>query len=199
MNEQHEREPSHSEEAPRPSPRIYVASLSDYNAGRLHGRWIEVDIDADIAGILEGINQVLMTSVEPDAEEWAIHDYDGFGMVRLSEYQSLETVLRLARGTNEHGPAFTAWAGHVGIDDAEALDGFEDAFLGTWDSLRDYAEGLLDDMGLSAELEKSIPDLLQGYVSVDVESFARDMELGGMVTVIEDPEGHGVWIFDGTA
>ena len=29
------------------TPRIYVASLSDYNAGHLHGRWIDADQDPD--------------------------------------------------------------------------------------------------------------------------------------------------------
>ena len=41
------------------------------------------------------------------------------------------------------------------------------------------------------------PEMLRGYVTVDVEGFGRDMELGGMITVIENPDGHGVWIFDG--
>ncbi len=29
------------EQEPRVQPRIYVASLSDYNAGRLHGQWLD--------------------------------------------------------------------------------------------------------------------------------------------------------------
>lgn len=28
-------------------PRIYVASLSDYNAGTLHGKWIDADQSAE--------------------------------------------------------------------------------------------------------------------------------------------------------
>ena len=39
-------------------PRIYVASLSDYNAGRLHGVWLEAtDLDSvrvGVAAMLKG-------------------------------------------------------------------------------------------------------------------------------------------------
>ncbi len=199
MNEDHELEPRRNapEEEPRLKPRIYVTSLSDYNAGRLHGSWIDASLDAE--DIQAAINRILVTSPEAHAEEWAIHDYEGFGMARLDEYESLETIVRLAHGIEQHGPAFAAWASTVDVHDADALNGFEDAFLGTWDSLKDYAEELLDDLGLNAELEEAIPELLQGYISIDVEGFARDMELGGMITAIENPEGSGVWIFDGTA
>lgn len=199
MNEHHEPEPIRNaqEEAPGPKPRIYVASLSDYNAGRLHGSWIDANLDAD--ELQAAIDRILMTSREPHAEEWAIHDYEGFGMARLGEYESIETIGRLAQGIDQHGPAYAAWASTVGVHDADALAGFEDAFLGTWDSLKDYAEELLDDFGLNTELEEATPDLLQGYISIDVESFARDLEFGGMITVIENPDGPGVWIFDGTA
>ena len=34
-------------ESTGPSPRIYVASLSDYNAGRLHGVWIDAAEELD--------------------------------------------------------------------------------------------------------------------------------------------------------
>jgi antirestriction protein len=195
---EHEKYREPNEGPPRLTPRIYVASLSDYNAGRLHGCRLHAAVD-DVNELQAGIDRLMMTSPEPYAEEWAIHDYEGFGMAHLSEYQSLETVVRIARGIEQHGPAFAAWANTVGLDDVEALDRFEDSFLGTWDSAKEYAEGLLDDLGLNSELDEAIPELLQGYISVDVTGFARDMEMGGMITVIENPDGSGVWIFDGSA
>ena len=53
---------------------------------------------------------MLACSPEPVAEEWAIHDFKGFGLAYISEYESPETVSRLARGIAEHGLAFAAWA-----------------------------------------------------------------------------------------
>src|ERR1700722_12250921 len=79
--EEHEQEPKHQ-------PRIYVASLSDYNAGRLHGEWLDAAQDPE--ALLAGIGA--MSSAEPGAEEWAIHDYEEFCGVRLGEYASIESV-----------------------------------------------------------------------------------------------------------
>ncbi|KDA00731.1 antirestriction protein ArdA, partial [Hyphomonas oceanitis] len=49
-------------------PRIYVACLAAYNNGRLHGAWIDA-ITPD--AIRAGVREMLATSPEPDAEEWA--------------------------------------------------------------------------------------------------------------------------------
>jgi len=59
------------------TPRIYVACLAAYNAGRLHGRWIDAAQDA--ADIQAEVRKMLAASPQADAEEWAIHDYEGFG------------------------------------------------------------------------------------------------------------------------
>ena len=63
-------------------PRVYVACLASYNAGILHGRWVELDsTDAGINcdTLTEGTGAMLGESPIKDAEEWAIHDFDGFG------------------------------------------------------------------------------------------------------------------------
>lgn len=83
------------ETEPKPSPAIYVASLADYNNGVLHGKWIDAarepwEIQADI-------NDILDSSREPGAEEWAIHDYEQFGSWKVSEYESLEMVSLIAK------------------------------------------------------------------------------------------------------
>jgi len=72
------------------TPRIYVACLAAYNAGILHGEWI--GLDQDIDDIWSEIRNMPSSSPEPYAEEWAIHDYDGFGGFHLSEYEGIERV-----------------------------------------------------------------------------------------------------------
>ena len=181
------------EQAPAFVPRIYIASLSDYNAGRLHGAWI--DAAADSEELAQSIQAMLKTSPEPGAEEWAIHDYEGFGPLRLEEYESLETVSGIALGLAEHGPAFAHWAALIDTNDREALGRFGDAYLGHWDSLTAYAEELLDDLGVYRQIEEALPEHLQPYVMIDVEGMARDMELGGQITTSEGDGG--VYIFDG--
>src|SRR5260370_37719316 len=83
-----------AERARQLEPRIYAASLGDYNAGRLHGAWLNAAVDID--ELSAGVHAMLAASPTPRAEEWAIHDYEGFGPVRLGEYEDLTTVAHLA-------------------------------------------------------------------------------------------------------
>ncbi len=78
-----------------PHPRIWIASLADYNNGRLHGAW--VDAAQDPEGLEQAAWRILAGSPEPGAEEWAIHDYDGFGPLRLGEYESFEDISAIAK------------------------------------------------------------------------------------------------------
>lgn len=181
-----------SEREPKVNPRIYVASWSDYNSGRLHGAWIAADQEPE--DLYGDIRSMLEASPSPRAEEWGIHDYEGFGPVRLSEYEDLDTVSRVARGIAEHGLAFAHWAAIVGVDSPDSLDRFDDAFLGHAESVKRYAEDLLDDLGYPQALESSLPDLIEPYIRIDVAGFARDLELSGDIATSEGDGG--VYIFD---
>ena len=174
------------ETPPDHGPRIYVASLSDYNAGRLHGTWLDATADADEMN--DGITTMLAASPEPNAEEWAIHDFEGWGPLRLSEYESIDTIARLADGIATHGMAFAHWAALVGTD-ADELERFDAAYLGHWPSVEDYARDYLDDCGLDRIIEEHVPDSLQPYVTVDVDGFARDLEYSGDITASEGDDG----------
>lgn len=156
------------------SPRIYVASLADYNAGRLHGRWIEAarpaeDLERQVTDMLDESNEMW-------AEEFEIHDYDGFGPLFIPPEESLEVVSRLAHGIVAHGEAFAHWAALVGTSDPEELARFDEAFLGTWDSSRAFAEQLVDDLGAQDALDDGhLP--LAGYVRIDIDALARDLAI----------------------
>lgn len=176
---------------------IYAASLSDYNNGILHGAWIEAD--EDVEQMRGEITDMLADSPatkrfgEP-AEEWAVHDQEGFEPYPIEEYTSLDTIATLAGGITEHGQAFAAWAAWLGEATDETLRSFEDAYLGEWDTLEHYAEDLLGDLGLDDILDQHIPEGLRPYVKIDAAGFARDLELGGDVITSDTPEGR-VWVF----
>ena len=175
------------------TPRIYVASLSDYTNGRLHGRWL--DAAREPAAIRTDIQAMLAESTDPGAEEWAIHDFDQFGSWRVDEFDSIELVSRIARGIQAHGPAYAAWA-DVHEGEPERFDDFEAAYLGHYESADTYCYQLADDFGYHAELEK-LPESLRSYVHIDYAAMARDLDANGDVYVYPDPSG-GVWLFDGT-
>jgi antirestriction protein len=133
---------------------------------------------------------MLAGSPEPTAEEFAIHDYDGFGSLQLGEYERIEVVARIGRGIAEHGQAYAAWAQSLGSSQWEQLNRFEDCYLGEWNSITDYAQQLLDDMGIDTDALG--PDWLAPYVHVDIEGFARD--LASDVTIVET--NNRVYVFE---
>lgn len=183
-------EPSPEQRRESLAPRVYVASLSDYNAGRLHGQWIDAaqepeEIHADIASMLE-------QSREPGAEEWAIHDFEDFASIYLGEWESVTTISQLGLALVEHGRAYAYWANYVGHEDAEALARFEETYLGVWESEKDYAQSLIEDGMWQDELDNVITAGLRPYVSFDYDMLARD--LASDLHFVRD--GEGVHVFD---
>ena len=165
------------------SPRIYVASLSDYNAGRLVGRWIDADQDAE--GIAVEVAAMLAEDGEPGAEEWVIHDHEGFEGFDVGEWSSFETVAQVAAAIVEFGPAWVAYVNHVG--GVEYADSFEEAFAGEWRSEEEFAEELAEDLG-------AIPaDFSWPASYIDWERAARDLFMGDYFSV--DAAGGGVYVF----
>ena len=156
-------------------PQVYVACLASYVAGRLHGRWIDATLDPE--EIRAEIREMLAQSEADNPEEYAIHDYDDFGGVSLGEYESLETVARVARFISAHG--------ELGVELLKYLDTIQEAeevfsegrYLGCYASLAEYAEEAV------ADAAGEIPDFLQYYL--DYEKLGRDFTLSGDVFVVE--------------
>ena len=119
--------------------RIYVASLSDYNAGRLHGVWI--DLPTDDLG--EQIERMLAKSTEFSAEEWAIHDHEGFEPIRISEHENIVAVNRLAELLEDHDAEELDAIFDITSDGWEDIDP-EDFDIETHRSLEDWAIELAD-------------------------------------------------------
>jgi antirestriction protein len=177
------------------SPRIWVGSLSDYNSGVLHGEWIDATSDEDdvyqrIAEMLAG-SPTTAEHGDP-AEEYAIFDHDNFHGLQISEYDSIAEVTRLARLNEEHGEAFAAWTEQVGRNVATSDDAgekFLHSYVGCYRTKEDYVEGLLDDLGVTAELDEAVNPILRGYVSIDYAMLAQDLELDGSVTFVDGRDG----------
>ena len=157
------------------TPRIYVACLAAYNAGRLHGEWIDVT-DADT--MQAEIQAMLSASPAPLAEEWAIHDYDGFHGLDLSESEDLDTLVSLAEFLEEHGEIGARFLSQEGLvdDPEEGARQFEDRHRGEYRSLEDFAEESLSD------LLNDVPESVRMYF--DFERYARDLEDCGDISTI---------------
>ncbi len=172
------------------TPRIYVASLADYNAGDLHGCWI--DADQPVTEIQDAISRMLSASAQPVAEDWAIHDYENFGPLRLSEFEDMERVSEVACGIVEHGPLFAAVVNHFGglsnLDEARRY--MDDGCRGAFATLAEYAEELIGDC--YADALKHLPEFIRGHI--DWDGIGRDLELSGDIfTVVCDAQ---LYVFD---
>ncbi len=170
-----------STSAPKRVPRIYVASLSDYNAGRLHGIWLEA---TDIQQVQGGVAAMLNASPGGNAEEYAIHDFEGFSRYLPSESTDLELVCAIGAAIVEHGTIFTVYLEHVAVPTnaqrvPERVAGFTESYQGVYERLEDWAEHYLEETGLLQQ----VPESLRGYI--DIESWADDAELNGDVFAVE--------------
>jgi antirestriction protein len=167
-----------------PDPRIYVADLAAYNEGTLHGAWIDANQDA------ESIQAEIAAMLLPGHEEWAIHDFEGFEGIRLSEYESIETVSALATLIAEHGAAFAAfYANDPSMDLDFASREFEDAYQGEWDSEESFGDDLYG--SIHEDLGKHP---LAAYIHLAIDAWSRDLFLGGDYWSANNPEG-GIFVF----
>ncbi len=215
------------------TPRIYVACLASYNAGKLHGVWIDCDQDSD--SIRDDIDAMLRESPEPNvtvachdcngsgrggrnttdgtehddcstcsgtgkvpsAEEWVIHDYEGFGAWKLGENESIETIAAYAAILGDlddsDAEAFQAWMDNHGSPnydiDESSLDDFREQYQGCYDSLADYAQQWCEDTG-------SIPRDLPTWLSsnIDWNGVGREFEIDGDIWTHNGE--HGLHVFD---
>ena len=149
-------------------PRIYVACLAAYNSGYLHGAWI--DAAQEPWSIYDDVKAMLAASPIAGAEEWAIHDYDGFGGVRIEEYAGFERVSALASFIAEHGEIGVALLDYYSGDLEEAKEAITDRYMGEHSSLVDYVQELTEET-------TPIPQSLRFYI--DWQGIARDAELNG--------------------
>ena len=190
--------------------RAYIACLASYNAGRLHGEWVDVSTDPDenaanIARVLRSSPYPNVTLTDPDtgetyasAEEYAVHDYDGPRSlsVMLGEYPSAQRLADAARLLEEidarSGSGCDEPLAHAILE--AMLDDGPPADLG---ALADGADDWISDhlAGVAESLEdwcadfmeetgglEGIPEALRGYF--DFKAYARDMVAGGDVFTV---------------
>jgi hypothetical protein len=114
--------------------RIYVASLYDYNDGRLEGKWLDLSDYSNASELMEAIQEMLdeltekYKSVDGEVrEEFAVHDYEGIPSTLASEYmgeQDFQQLYDIAEVADDRGipvEVLIERAGDTGSDDYQAL------------------------------------------------------------------------------
>jgi antirestriction protein len=114
--------------------KVYIASLSDYNNGRLEGKWFDLSDYLSASDLMDDINDMLKDltkkykKIDGEVrEEWAVHDYEGIPPTLASEYmgeadfQKLMDIREIAEDRDIPVEVLVERAGDTGSDDYEAL------------------------------------------------------------------------------
>ena len=151
--------------------KIYVACLAAYNNGILHGRWVDATLGVD--HIRQRISAMLKASPIPGAEEYAIHDHEGFEGATIEEYSSVESIAEIAAFIEEHGALGGKLIEHYSdLDDAREV--MEDHYAGQYAPVAAFAEEITEET-------TQIPENLKCYI--DYERMARDIEVNDVLAI----------------
>lgn len=119
---------------------------------------------------------MLARSPIENAEEYAIHDYEGFEGVTVREYASIENVARMGAFIAEHGALGAGLLEQFVGDIDQAETALQDCYHGPFASFADFMEEVTIE-------SVTIPEALRYYI--DWEAMARDAEMGGEFFTIE--------------
>jgi antirestriction protein len=180
------------------APRIYVACLSAYNNGHLHGWWIDADQEPDALSL--DIEEMLADSPMDDAEEWAIHDFLNFSPISLDEHEDIEKVCQWANLINEHTDdrgaiaAYISWAEDAGLE--VTSEEFESRYCGHWESGEDFAlnSGEIEELYNWSKFEK---EHHFWSTMIDWERVGRELELSDAYYYADGSKSgnYGIYVF----
>ena len=165
-------------------PRIYVACLTAYNAGWLHGVWIDATDDVD--AMQKQIDDMMNKSPFTDSEEWAIHDFECFGGRFINEYDHLEKIADFISLFDKYGKAAVSayMENHGNFDEAH----FNETFVAECDNPRDWLYDQFEELCL-AGLDKSAREIAMRYISRQVAIDA----VSDYYTVIKSGTSHFIF------
>jgi antirestriction protein len=128
------------------TPRIYVADLEAYNSGRLVGEWLDLADYDNADELMDAIQDVLKKS---GGEEYAIHDVEYIPRSMYSEYmgqRDFEQLYEMMDLAKQNDLPLEVVQDIVSQYSANAVDDF----VGKYDSAVDFAEELVDDLGIQS-------------------------------------------------
>ena len=145
-------------------PAVYVGTYAKYSAGNLDGDWLYIDEYESKEEFIEACKELHKDEEDP---ELMFQDWDYIGTPLVTEDFISPAIWDFD---------YCVLVERYGLDAVDAflshdysLGEFEDIYQGEFDSKKDFAECLAEEMGLLDE----VPERLQYYF--DYEAFARDL------------------------
>lgn len=93
-----------------------------------------------VEDIQEQINKMLESSPIENAEEYAIHDYEGLGSCPISEYEGINPVHEVACFIEQHEEMARELLPIFNGDIEQAGKAIEESYCGCHKNVADYAE-----------------------------------------------------------
>jgi len=165
------------------TPMAWVGCLGCYNNGSLIGKWLTGESCADLeaAGLAKIETHGDYTAprcVRCGGDEFWVMDHENFGDLLGGECSPIEAqdiaqAIATIEGEGLDIVAVAAYAANMALNVAAFDDwrgDFEDAYLGEYDSMSDYATEYIESTGLL----HGVPDHIARYF--DYDAFARDLE-----------------------
>lgn len=133
------------------TPRAWIGCMHCYNDGRLIGEWFDA----------AGADEVTLADVHGGAgrvragcEELWVTDHENIpARGEMSPYDASEWAQAILAVPEHARAALGAWVESgdyiiEGLGDIPSVSDFEERYAGCWDSFREYAENLAEDIGL---------------------------------------------------
>lgn len=159
---------------------ITFYSLSDYNNAQLIDHTINLDLIDSYDEFMEEISDWLadLTESMDDGElreEYIVADYEDIPSEYVGEWSLDREYFDFKKVADELGYEVVK----AGVDLGIPLESIEDAYLGEYESMEDYAEEYIDSTGMLSE----VPESLRYYF--DTAAFARDLSMD-----VNEQDGH---------
>lgn len=161
------------------TPRVYIACLSSYNNGDLHGDWINLNGSEEIS---RRISLILDSSPVSKAKEYAIHDHEYCG--NIHEYSGIDEINEIVNAYQAAQSEGIEWADLVAYCEyqsedlsPEAVKSYQERFAGSAYSLQAWCESFLEESGQFEECSET----LRRYFNI--EAYARDLEINDVFTI----------------
>jgi len=163
------------------TPKIYVADLEAYNNGQLKGEWLDLANYSDADELMAEIQNLLTYW---GVEEYAIHDTEYIPSSMYSEYMGKNDFVQLYKMMDlakQHDLPLEV------IEDVvnQYGEGAVDEFYGKYDSATDFAEQMVDDIGIE---NFNNPEMYMTISDTDRRLLAQDMA-DSYVDDIRDEDG----------
>lgn len=149
------------------TPAVYVGTYAKYNNGSLFGQWVDIASFDDYDEFMDYLHRLHADEADP---EFMMQDYENYPKQWYYEAGMSEDTFDKIKEYAElqENEAVKAYIDYYGIEPDEfSMDEFEDRYEGEHSSEEDFAEWLVDEIGME--------NINNRDYYFDYEKFARDL------------------------